>query len=169
MKNSNKKFNAGEALQVAGGAVAAGFVTNIVRKQEKLAKFADFVPLAAGFAVAYFAPKYAGVGYGMIGAGAVSLVAKKFPVNGQVIAYPETVTGEEINALPFGNVKMRFSNALKEKLAAQRGGGGRDFGAAMRNKFAQSFKPGASSVKMQPGIIAEHYADIEDCETDDGF
>jgi hypothetical protein len=162
MKAKQQKFNFGEALQVTGGAVGAGFLSKIIAKQQKLAKFADFAPIVAGFGVAYFAPKYASVGYGMIGAGAVSLVAKRFPMNGgRLIAYPETVTGEEINAMPFQPMKIKLSPALIQRMQL-RGEVSPERGGA----FVQSSMP-----NMGRSIVSDHFGldEVEETECFDGM
>jgi len=155
MKKTKKQaFNFGEAAQIAAGALGARFVSKMAAKQPKIAKFADLVPIAAGFGVAYFAPKYAGVGYGMMAAGAVNLAASKIPaLNGsRVIAYPETVSGEEINAmakrLPAG---LMLSNKLKNRLQLP----------------AQAARP--AQAEFAPGIISKHYGAEYASECFDGF
>lgn len=166
MAKAESKFATGELIEAAGGGVGAAMVLRLIRgqlsklqDQEKAAKFEKFaplVPVALGLAVTKFAPKFSGVGYGMIAFGAAdfasSMIAGNIQNGPRFIAAPEYVTGDDLGKMNMNAPRKFISPALRERLKSR--------GVIARPEFVLTHKKRGFAVPVKaPKIVAEHYAD----------
>lgn len=175
MAKAKSNFATGELIEAAGGGVGAAMVARLIRgqldkmaDQEKAAKFEKFaplVPVALGFAVTKFAPKFAGVGYGMIAYGAAdfasSMIAGNIQNGPRFIAAPEYVTSEDFDDMNMNAPRKFISSALRQRLK-NRGvsAGSSVVPVAQKRGFAQPVRA--------PKIVAEHFGGSDEWGNDSG-
>jgi hypothetical protein len=103
-KKFKMKAPINEILGVIGGAVAAGYVTNIVAKNFPDLKptYQALIPIAAGFFLAgNKSPILRGVGFGMVGKGGSDLAGAFLPsVNGVDDIFLSSPADQSILSLP---------------------------------------------------------------------